>query len=192
MKLTELLIHMSYMIRTQELINSGHYELITVKVKTGLVTGGSERIAFSIVRVDVRYPDGIVGIVLQYGSSNKIYLYIYTIGLKIQQATHGSVYAGIYICTLDNSISMYNYRGCSSTVPYGTLASRRPQSALQFICEVCLQEASELRLYWEHSTVRICSIFGIAILYLIYTKAILTPQRLYGEPRCLNLCSMET
>ena len=27
-----------------------------------------ERIAFSIVRVDVRYPDGIVGIVLQYGS----------------------------------------------------------------------------------------------------------------------------
>ena len=43
-----------------------------------------ERIAFSIVRVDVRYPDGIVGIVLQYGSSNKIlYLYIYTIGLKI-------------------------------------------------------------------------------------------------------------
>ena len=65
------------------MINSGHYELITVKVKTGLVTGGSERIAFSIVRVDVRYPDGIVGIVLQYGSSNKIYLYIYTIGLKI-------------------------------------------------------------------------------------------------------------
>ena len=46
-------------------------------VKTGLVTGGSERIAFSIVRVDVRYPDKIVGIVLQYGSSNKIYLYIY-------------------------------------------------------------------------------------------------------------------
>jgi hypothetical protein len=59
------------------LFNSGHYELITVKVKTGLVTGGSERIAFSIVRVDVRYPDGIVGIVLQYDSSNKIYLYIY-------------------------------------------------------------------------------------------------------------------
>ena len=51
-------------------------------VKTGLVTGGSERIAFSIVRVDVRYPDGIVGIVLQYGSSNKDIL-IYTIGLKI-------------------------------------------------------------------------------------------------------------
>ena len=40
-----------------------------MKVKTGLVTGGSERIAFSIVRVDVRYPDGIVGIVLQYDSS---------------------------------------------------------------------------------------------------------------------------
>ena len=57
--------------------------LITVMVKTGLVTGGSERIAFSIVRVDVRYPDGIVGIVLQYSSSNKIYLYIYTIGLKL-------------------------------------------------------------------------------------------------------------
>ena len=50
---------------------------MTVKVKTGLVTGGSERIAFSIVRVDVHYPEGIVGIVLQYGSSNKIYLYIY-------------------------------------------------------------------------------------------------------------------
>ena len=52
---------------------------MTVKVKTGLVTGGSERIAFSfsIVRVDVRYPDGIVGIVLQYGSSNKIYVYTY-------------------------------------------------------------------------------------------------------------------
>ncbi len=58
------------------MFNSGHDELITVKVKTGLVTGGSERIAFSIVRVDVRYPDGIVGIVLQYDSSNKIYLYI--------------------------------------------------------------------------------------------------------------------
>ncbi len=39
-----------------------------------------ERIAFSIVRVDVHYPDKIVSIVLQYGSSNKIYLYIYTIG----------------------------------------------------------------------------------------------------------------
>ena len=50
---------------------------MTVKVKTGLVTGGSERIAFSTVRVDVHYPDEIVGIVLQYGSSNKIYLYIY-------------------------------------------------------------------------------------------------------------------
>ena len=49
---------------------------MTAKVKTGLVTGGSERIAFSIVRVDVRYPDGIVGIVLQYCSSTKIYLYI--------------------------------------------------------------------------------------------------------------------
>ncbi len=48
-----------------------------MKVKTGLVTGGGERIAFSIVRVDVRYPDGIVGIVLQCDSSNKIYLYIY-------------------------------------------------------------------------------------------------------------------
>ena len=57
--------------------------LITVMVKTGLVTGGSERIAFSIVRVDVHYPDKIVRIVLQYGSSNKIYLYIYTIGLRI-------------------------------------------------------------------------------------------------------------
>ena len=56
---------------------------MTVKVKTGLVTGGSERIAFSIVRVNVHYPDEIVGIVLQYGSSNKIYLYIYTIGLRI-------------------------------------------------------------------------------------------------------------
>ncbi len=32
----------------------------------------NERIAFSIVRVDVRYPDGTVGIVLQYGSSNRI------------------------------------------------------------------------------------------------------------------------
>ena len=38
----------------------------------------TERFAFSIVRVDVRYPDGIVGIVLQYGSSNKdILIYIY-------------------------------------------------------------------------------------------------------------------
>jgi hypothetical protein len=56
---------------------------MTVKVKTGLVTEGSERIAFSIVRVDVHYPDEIVGIVLQYSSSNKIYLCIYTIGLRI-------------------------------------------------------------------------------------------------------------
>ena len=38
--------------------------LITVKVKTGLVTGGSERIAFAIVPVEVRYPDRIVGIAL--------------------------------------------------------------------------------------------------------------------------------
>ena len=55
------------------MLNSGHYGLITVKVKTDLVTGGSERIAFSIVRVDVRYPDGIVGIALLWYSSNKIY-----------------------------------------------------------------------------------------------------------------------
>ena len=68
-----------YLIPThKELINSRYCESITLKVKTGLVTGGSERIAFSIVRVDVRYPDGIVGIVLQYGSSNKdILVYIY-------------------------------------------------------------------------------------------------------------------
>jgi len=39
-------------------------DLITVKVKTGLVTGGSERIAFAIVPVEVRYPDRIVGIAL--------------------------------------------------------------------------------------------------------------------------------
>ena len=58
------------------MFNSGHDELITVQVKTGLVTGGSERITFSIVRVDVRYPDGIVGIVLQYDSRIK-YTYIY-------------------------------------------------------------------------------------------------------------------
>ncbi len=43
----------------------------------------SERIAFSIVRVDVRYPDGIVGIVLQYVSSNRIYLCIATMRFKI-------------------------------------------------------------------------------------------------------------
>ena len=35
-----------------------------MKVKTGLVTGGSERIAFAIVHVDVRYPRGIVVIAL--------------------------------------------------------------------------------------------------------------------------------
>ena len=46
------------------MINSGHWELITVKVKTGLVTGGSERIAFAIVPVEVRYPDRIVGMAL--------------------------------------------------------------------------------------------------------------------------------
>jgi hypothetical protein len=65
------------------LVNSGHYELKTVKVKTGLVTGGSERIAFSIVRVDVRYLDGIEGIVLQYDSINRIYLCIYAMSLEI-------------------------------------------------------------------------------------------------------------
>ena len=42
-----------------------------------------ERIAFAIVRVDVRYPDGIVGIVLQYVSSNRIYLCIATMRFKI-------------------------------------------------------------------------------------------------------------
>ena len=42
-----------------------------------------ERIAFSIVRVDVRYPGGIVGIVLQYGSSNRIYLCIGTMSFEI-------------------------------------------------------------------------------------------------------------
>ena len=35
-----------------------------MKVKTGLVTGGSERIAFAIVPVEVRYPDRIVEIAL--------------------------------------------------------------------------------------------------------------------------------
>ncbi len=54
-----------------------------MKVKTGLVTGGSERIAFSIVRVDVRYPDGILGIVLQYGSSSRIYICIETMSFEI-------------------------------------------------------------------------------------------------------------
>ncbi len=54
-----------------------------MKVKTGLVTGGGERIAFPIVRVDVRYPEGIVGIVLQYGSSNRIYLCIETMSFEI-------------------------------------------------------------------------------------------------------------
>ncbi len=54
-----------------------------MKVETGLVTGGGERIAFSIVRVDLRYPDGIVGIVLQYGSSNRIYLCIGTMRFEI-------------------------------------------------------------------------------------------------------------
>ncbi len=42
-----------------------------------------ERIAFSIVRVDVRYPDGIVGMVLQYDSSNRIYLCIETMSFEI-------------------------------------------------------------------------------------------------------------
>ena len=54
-----------------------------MKVKTGLVTGGGERIAFSIVRGDVRYPGGIVGIVLQYGGSNRIYLCIETMSFEI-------------------------------------------------------------------------------------------------------------
>ncbi len=54
-----------------------------MKIKTRLVTGGSERIAFSIVRVDVHYPGGIVGIVLQYGSSNRLYLCIGTMSFEI-------------------------------------------------------------------------------------------------------------
>ncbi len=65
------------------MLNSGHYGLITVKVKTDLVTGESERISFSIVSVDVRYPDGIVGIVLQCVSSNRICLCIETMRFKI-------------------------------------------------------------------------------------------------------------
>jgi hypothetical protein len=40
-----------------------------VKVKTGLVTGGSERIAFAIVPDEVRYPDRIVGIALLLSST---------------------------------------------------------------------------------------------------------------------------
>ncbi len=71
-----------------------------MKVKTGLVTGGSERIAFSIVRVDVvRYPNGIVGIVLQYSSSNKIYLCIETmsypdgiVGIVLQYGSSNKIY----------------------------------------------------------------------------------------------------
>ena len=35
-----------------------------MKVKTGLVTGGREKIAFAIVPVEVRYPDRIVGMAL--------------------------------------------------------------------------------------------------------------------------------
>ncbi len=45
--------------------------------------GICERIAFSIVRADVRYPGGIVSIVLQYGSSNRIYLCIGTMSFEI-------------------------------------------------------------------------------------------------------------
>jgi hypothetical protein len=37
---------------------------MTVKVKTGLVAGRSERIAFAIVPDEVHYPDRIVGIAL--------------------------------------------------------------------------------------------------------------------------------
>ncbi len=55
----------------------GKVEVRDVKAAVDLHFLVFERIAFSIVRVDVRYPDGIVGIVLQYDSSNKIYLYIY-------------------------------------------------------------------------------------------------------------------
>ena len=51
---------------------------------TNLMTHQIERNAFSIVRVDVRYPDGIVGIVLQYGSSNsRIFLCIETMSFGI-------------------------------------------------------------------------------------------------------------
>jgi hypothetical protein len=39
-------------------------DLITVKVKTGLVTEGSERIAFAIVPDEVHYPDRVVGMAL--------------------------------------------------------------------------------------------------------------------------------
>ena len=52
------------MINIRGLLNPGYLGSITVKVKTGLVTGGSERIAFAIVHVDVRYPHGIVVVAL--------------------------------------------------------------------------------------------------------------------------------
>ncbi len=35
-----------------------------MKVKTGSVTGGGERIAFAIVPDEVRYPDRVVGMAL--------------------------------------------------------------------------------------------------------------------------------
>ena len=65
MKLTGLLSQVSVCLENiRSLFNSGYPDLITVKVKTGLVTGGSERIAFAIVPVEVHYPDRVVGIAL--------------------------------------------------------------------------------------------------------------------------------
>ena len=77
-----------------------------MKVKTGLVTGGSERIAFAIVPVEVRYPDRIVGIALLLrSSSNK--------GYKLKLCTKEIAKypilnsMGKCICTLNDSSDMY-------------------------------------------------------------------------------------
>ena len=110
-----------------------------------------------------------------YGIAVIRYTSLQAIGLEVQQATRSSVNAGVYICTL--RIALICITIGTTIVWYRAV----PQLVVKLIgldriYIVYLQRASELRLYWEHGTVRIRSIFGMAILQVIYTKAILTPQ----------------
>ncbi len=71
MKLIELLIQMSYMMRTYRVV-----QLWTGEGQDWLGHRGEWEDCFLYSTFDVRYPDGIVGIVLLYGSGNRLYYYV--------------------------------------------------------------------------------------------------------------------
>ena len=66
-----------------------------------------------------------MGIVLLYGSGNRLYYYVDYRLRDIVGDTCYDVNAEVYICTLMHSTYMYSYIDYHSTVPYGAVASSR-------------------------------------------------------------------